>query len=94
MRWKPLGRTCSRKRPDEFIGRQRDRAKPLPPVAAIILAAKGYATLIESEEATVGYGDAVGVAGEIGEHCLGSGKRRLGVDEPCDRRSPGKENGM
>jgi hypothetical protein len=35
----------------------------------------------------------MGVAAEIGEYLLGTGKRRLGVNDPCDRRSPGKENG-
>jgi phage tail tape-measure protein len=57
-----LGQNVQQEAADEFIGRQRDRAKPLPSGAAIILVAKGYATLIESEEATVGYGDAVGSA--------------------------------
>src|SRR5689334_7884498 len=32
-------------------------------------------------------------AGQVGEHRVGSAKRPLGVDDPCDRTSPGKENG-
>jgi hypothetical protein len=36
----------------------------------------------------------MGIAAEIGKHLLGSGERALGIDHPCDRRSPGKENGM
>jgi hypothetical protein len=36
----------------------------------------------------------MGVAAEIGEHLLGAGEWTLAVDDPCDRRSPGKENGM
>jgi hypothetical protein len=71
-----LGQNVEQEAPDEFIGRQRHRAKPLAPVAAIILVAEAYATLIESEETTVRYGDAVSVAGEIGEHRLGPGGKR------------------
>jgi hypothetical protein len=35
----------------------------------------------------------MGIAAEIIEHLLGSAERALGVDNPCDRRSPGKEKG-
>jgi hypothetical protein len=35
----------------------------------------------------------VRVAGQVGEHSIGPAEGRLGVDHPCDRRSPGKENG-
>ncbi len=68
--------------PDELVGRERHRAKPLPAVAAVVLVAEGHAALVEAEQAAVRDGDAVGVAGEIGEHRLGSGEGRLGVDEP------------
>jgi len=40
---------------------------------------------IQAEKfATVGDGDAVGVAAEIAEHLFGPGERRLGVDDPLD----------
>jgi hypothetical protein len=35
----------------------------------------------------------VGVAREIGEDGLRPGEGSLGEDDPCVRRSPGKENG-
>ena len=35
-----------------------------------------------SNEPTVRDGDAMGVAGEIGEHRFGSGEGRLSIDEP------------
>src|SRR5712691_795677 len=50
--------------------------------SAVVLVAKGDAALVEAEQAAVRDGDAVGVAGEIGEHRLGPGEGRLGVDEP------------
>ena len=55
---------------------------PRPAVAAVVLVAEGHAALVEAEQAAVRDGDAVGVAGEIGEHRLGPGEGRLGVDEP------------
>ena len=46
------------------------------------LVPEGDAALVERHEPAVGDGDAVSVAGEIGEHRFGPGERRLGVDEP------------
>ena len=60
----------------------------------IVLDLECDASLVERDQAAVRDGDAVGIARQIGEHRLGPGEGRLGVDEPCDRRSPGKENGM
>src|SRR5262245_58963334 len=50
--------------------------------AAVILVTEGHAALVESNEASVRDGDAMGVAGEIGEHCFWPGEGRLGVDKP------------
>jgi len=60
----------------------------------VVSPAERNAPIVAADETMVRDGDAVGVSGQIGEHRLGSGERRLGVDDPCDRRSPGKENGM
>ena len=38
--------------------------------------------LVEGEDAAVADGDAVGVAGKVGEHLLGSAERALGIDVP------------
>ncbi len=43
---------------------------------------KGHTPVLESDEALVGNGGAVGVASEIAQDLLGSGKRRLGIDDP------------
>jgi hypothetical protein len=38
--------------------------------------------MFESHEAVIGDGDAMGVAGEIAEHMMGTAEGRLGVDDP------------
>jgi hypothetical protein len=48
-----LGQNVEQETPDEFAGRQRHRAKPLPAVAAVILVAEGYAALVEADQAAV-----------------------------------------
>ena len=63
-------------------GGERHGAIPRPAVAAVILVAEGHAALVEAEQPAVRDGDAVGVAGEIGEHRLRPGEGRLGIDEP------------
>jgi len=78
---------------DELVGAERHGALAVGTVAAIVLVAKGDAGLVERDEPAVRDGDAVGVARQIGEDRFRPGEGRLGVDHPCDRRSPGKENG-
>ena len=46
---------------------------------AVILDGKGDALCIGGDQALVGNGDAMGVAGQIGEHRFGAGKRRLSI---------------
>ena len=46
--------------PDELVGGERHCAVPRLPVAAVILVAEGHAALVESNEATVRDGDAMG----------------------------------
>src|ERR1051325_776929 len=75
-------RPPSQEAPDELVGRERYRAMPRPPVAAVVLVAEAHAALVEADQPAVRDGDPVGVAGEIGEHRLRPGEGRLGVDEP------------
>src|SRR5215469_11577535 len=79
---KPLWQNVEQKAPDELVGAERHCAVPRRSVAAVLLVAEGHAALVESNEATVRDGDAMGVAGEIGKHCFWPGEGRLGVDEP------------
>lgn len=73
---------------DELVGGKRHE---LLPVGAF---AEGDAALVEADEAAVRDRDPVRVARQVGEHRFRAGEGRLGVDHPCDRLNPGKENGM
>ena len=50
----------------------------------IVLPLEGDAVAVEGDQATVGDGDAVGVAGEIGQHRLGFAERAFSIDDPFD----------
>src|SRR5271166_6389546 len=83
---------------DELVGRQRHRLDPCLPgrlaAGAIVLPAESDAGLVEPDQPRIGDGDAVGVAGEIGEHGFRPGKGSLGVDHPrgaAQRRERGVE---
>ncbi len=53
-------------------------------VLAVVFPGEVDLAVGEFDETAVGDGDPVGVAAEIAEHLLGSGERRLGVDDPVD----------
>ena len=67
---------------DELLRRERHHALPLRTLAAVVFVAEGDAGLVVGDQTLIGDGDPVGVAREIGEHGLGAGERRLGVDHP------------
>ena len=50
------------------------------PSRHVVLVAEGDAGLVERNQTSVRDGDPVGIAREIGEHGLGAGERRLGID--------------
>jgi len=77
----------------ELPDRQPHDFAVMSAVASIIFPPEADMRIVDLDEAAVANGDAVSVAGEIGKDLLWAGKRALGVDHPCDRRSPGKENG-
>ena len=68
---------------DELVGRQRHDLLAFSTIAAIILVPECHSGLVEADEAPVRDGNAVGVAREIGQHCLRSGKGWLGIDHPA-----------
>src|SRR5262245_32029053 len=51
-------------------------------VRAIVLPAEADMAFVEVKQAAVGDGDAMGVAGEIGENLLGPGEGLFGIDDP------------
>ncbi len=69
---------------DELRYRQGHGLVSLASLGAVVLPLEGDLLVVEGDETAVGDGDAVGVAGEIGEHGLGSGEGTLGVDHPVD----------
>ncbi len=80
MRTKPRGRTWSRKR-------RRNSCEPRVIIlffitVGIILPAESNLVMLESYEAMVGDGYAMGVTGEIAEHMLGTAEGWPGVDDP------------
>ena len=79
---------------DELVRAEPHDALAVCAIAAVILVAERDTMLVECDQPTIRDGDAVGVSRQIGEHRFRPGERWLGVDDPCDRRSPGKEKGM
>ena len=55
---------------------------PLLISVRIILPAEGDLVVVESDQAVVGDGHAMGVAGEIAEYMMGTAEGGLGVDDP------------
>ena len=68
--------------PDKLMRRQRHGGVAARPLHPVVLDLKGDAAGIGADQPAVGDGDAVGIAGEIGQHRLWSGEGRLAVDEP------------
>ena len=77
---------------DELAGVERHGLEPVAGFDPVVLPFEGDALVVEPDQACVRDGDAVGVAGEIGEDGLRSGEGPFGVDDPCDRKSSGEEN--
>ncbi len=68
---------------NELVGRNRHDLLPVGADAAVVLVAEGDAALVECDQAAVRDSDAVSVARQVGEHRLGAGERRLGVNHPA-----------
>ena len=67
---------------DELGGIERHHGVSFAPFEAVILPLEGDALVIEREEAAVGDGDAMGVAGEIAQDFRGSPEWAFAVDYP------------
>ena len=63
----------------EFQGRE---CHGLPASLPGVLVAEGYGVVFDGEDAVVGDGNPVDVAGEVGENFLGTLDRGLAVDHP------------
>ena len=76
---KAVGQDVEEKATDELV-----RCKPhdaAAPAAAIVLVGEGHPIVVDGDEPRIGDRGAMGVAGEVGQHSLGSAERRLGADD-------------
>ena len=88
-----LGQDVEQEASDELVGIERHDLLAVSSFGPVILPFEGDALIVETDQTTVRDGNPVGIARDIGEHRLGAGEGALCVDHPCDRRSPGKEDG-
>src|SRR5580692_12663767 len=68
---------------DELAGVERHGGVAAGTLDAVVLDLERDACGVCLDEAAVRDGDAVGVAGQIGEHGLGTREWALGIDEPA-----------
>ena len=81
---------------DELVRRQRHGLVAAGPVDPVVLDPECDAVGVGPDQAAVGDGDAVGVAGQISKYRLGAGEGLLGVDDPvgsAQRLEKGVEGG-
>ena len=64
----------------ELLGTERHHSLLI--TVGIVLPTESNLVMVESHEAVVGDGHAMGVAGEIAEHRMGTAEGWLGVDDP------------
>src|SRR5215468_21932 len=79
---------------DELVGIERHHRVSLATFEAVVLPLEGDALVIERDQAAVGDGDAMGVAGEIAQDFRGSPEWAFAVDHPltvAQRRQIGGE---
>jgi hypothetical protein len=71
--------------PDELVRLERHGLVAAGSLDPVVLVAERDAGCVGGDEAAVGDRDAVGVAGQIGQHVLRPGERPLAIDEPLGR---------
>ena len=67
---------------DELVGCERHHLVSIAAFDPVVLPLESNGLVVECDQAAVGDGDAVGVAREIGQHCLGSAEGTLRIDDP------------
>ena len=73
----PVGQDMDQKAADEFVGIEGHQLVASSALGAVILPFASHALAVKGDEPTVGNGDPVSVAGQIGEHRAGSAKGGL-----------------
>jgi len=69
---------------DELVGVERHDLVACVALGPVILPFERHALGVEGDEPAMSNCDPVGVAGQVGEHRVGSAKRPLGIDHPFD----------
>ena len=69
---------------NELVGIERHELVTSAAFGPVILLFESYVFAVEGDEPTVGNGDPVSVAGQVGEHRVGPAKRPLGIYHPFD----------
>ena len=85
-----VGQDVDEEAADELVAIKRHKLVASDALGAVILPFERHALAIEGDEPTVGNGNPVSVAGQVGEHSVGSAKRALGIDHPFDLSRCGK----
>ena len=74
-----VGQDVEEKAADELVrGKPHDAAAT---AAAIVFVGERHVIVVDGDDPRIGDCGAMGVAGEIGQHALGTAERRLGVDD-------------
>ena len=89
---KPIREHMDQEATDELVGLKGHRLLTI--AISVILPAEADLAVVHGHQAVVGDGDTVGIPPDIIEDLFRPSERPLRIDHPCDRRSPGKENGM
>jgi hypothetical protein len=69
-----------KKAPKKLVRVQRHGAPTIP--IGVVFPGEGDGVVVDGQDALIGYGDAVGISGEVLEDLAGATERRLCVDEP------------
>jgi hypothetical protein len=59
----------------------------------VVLVAKGHLVVLEGDQAMIGNGDPVGVAGEVAQDMLGATEGRFEIDDPVLPKQGAQEGG-
>ena len=78
------GQDMQEKTADELVGVQSHGLVAIGFFGAIVFPLEADTMLITGDQTAVGDGDTMGIAGQVSEYGLGSGKRLLGIDDPVD----------
>ena len=72
-----LGQDVDEESADELVCGECHALVSVSALDSVVLPLEGDAVLVECDQAAIGDGNAVGIAGEIGQHRLGSAERAL-----------------